>query len=130
MANEDNANELIEQIRNVKPTVEHDDFVSVMREFNRMCASKNLCNGCPLLLSAKYEFGTKLAHCSADHMAFEDPEEFVEIVKKWSNEHHEMPCDAYNSGVCMSNGDKKCSCGGDTGICEIMTKKGGIDSVC
>lgn len=126
MSNEDNVNELIEQIRNVKPTAEPDDFLTVMKTSDRLCASYARCDhGCPFC-----NVGPKKDVCGMIHEIFEDPADFLSVIKAWAKEHPEMPCDAYNSGVCMSNGDKECSCGGDSGICEIMTKRGGIDSVC
>lgn len=103
-----------------------DDFLTVMKTSDRMCASYARCiDGCPF-----YNADTNKNVCNMTKEIWEDPDDFLEVIKAWAIEHPEMPCDAYNSGYCMSNEDKECHCGGDSGICEIMVKKGGIDNVC
>lgn len=89
-----------------------DDFLNVMRTSDRLCTSYVHCNDCPF-----YQTETGVDVCGMKNEIFEDPEDFLSVINEWAKEHPEMPCDAYNSGVCMVNGNEMCDCSGDAGLC-------------
>ena len=97
------------------------DFFEVMDEADRLCNSFDHCSDCPF-----YNDITGMDICGMKHEIFEDPKQFYETVREWSNAHPRMECDAYNHGYCMSTKEcDACNCNGDRRKCDFYPDKRG-----
>ena len=99
-----------------------DDFLAVMKTSDRMCASYARCmDGCPFYCAEPNKM-----LCNMTKEIWEDPADFLAVIKEWAMEHPEMPCDAYNSGYCMGTKEcDACDCGGDMRHCTHYPEKRG-----
>ena len=98
------------------------DFFEVMDEADRLCSDQVECASCPFF----NDMQDMASPCGMIREIFEDPEQFFEALKEWSDAHPRMECDAYNHGYCMSTKEcDACNCNGDRRHCTHYPEKRG-----
>ena len=98
------------------------DFFEVIDEADRLCAEYAVCQDCPFCNRDEDDHIV----CGMKMEIFEDPKEFFETLKEWSNTHPRYDCDSYNNGYCMGTKEcDACNCCGDRRRCDFYPEKRG-----